>query len=423
MTASKEIALFLLLSGSYITLLLSNIVPPLLLSILLPLLYVGTGVGSISDIFSVWSYSLLYILAGGIVISDVIQNSGISQNIVNYFCKFSNFSFYRLMYLLGCIGIVLTFLIPSSTCRCLIFIVLCTDIAKQLSIKPLSIEASCLFICGYFACTAPRWIVITGDLGGIAATNIFQVFHNTKIPYLEHLYYNVLPSLIYTFACISLALILLRPKADIHKYSITNVTKGTKYRNSKILILIMMLLILTDFIHNIDLSIIFVSAAVVAFIPKLNIMTNEEFNKLSFSPIFVLAGILSIGVAVKTCGFLDVIVDYINSFDNDYLYLKIFSITALSVNLLCSLPTVVALCPVVNSIATTYSEALNYTYLVLYGVDQIILPSAWAVCLYFYLTNYIKLKHLMMILIVKAILSIPLVLMFQFIWKLLIKEA
>lgn len=415
-----KITYFFILSFTYIYLLLSDDIPILLSSIMLPLAYCALNVGSPDKIFSVWSYSLLYILAGGIVISGVIQNSGISQNIINFFCKFSNYSFYKLMYLLAAIGIVLTFLIPSSTCRCLIFLVLCACIAEQFSIKPLSREGSCLFICGYFACTASRWMIITGDLGGIAAMNAYFLKWGTNISYLEFLYHNILPALVYTFMTITLTLFILRPKINIGEIELPKVDKDVTYRNSMYLIIAILLLVVTNFLHNINLAIIFVGGACIACIPTLKIMNKEEFNKLSFSPIFVLAGILTIGVAASTCGLIDIIVKYISTFNEQYFYIKIFAITSVCVNLLCHLPTIASICPIFNEIAQTPEQSLNFTYLILYGADQIIIPSAWAICLYFYMSNYVKLSHLLTVLCSKTIIAIPLIMLFQWYWNILI---
>lgn len=406
-----------------------ELLPEAPVAVVLPALYVLFGVAPAKQVFGPWSSTVGWVMVGGLLLGSMMGRTGLARRIALWATNVMGGSFIRVLWgiLLG--GMILAPFVPSAMGKAAIVSVICIGICDALGIAKGTKESSAVILTGFIAVAAPKMAYITG--GGDILLSMTQVSTAMQIPpytWMGYFIHNFVPAMLYSVVSLVTLIAVLRPKlaGDIksvvaEQYASLGPMKRDEYKVAATLALLL-LLMLTDSVHKIDIGWLMLVIPFIAFLPGYNVMTKEAFDKLPFPAVFFVVGCMSIGAAASGCG-IDKTMSaaVLPLLRGSELYSVFMSFAAgVGINFLLTPLAAVSTftVPLVEIAKQLNIDPLLMVYAFNYGLEQYIFPYEFAVLLFFASFGYTKLSHIIMVFGARMIVS-ALLLAFVFypFWK------
>lgn len=389
--------------------------PENLIAILMPALYVVFAVGNGKQIFFPWATSIPWLVIGGMMMGMIMMQTGLSKRIALWSIRVSGLSFVRVMMGLMLAGIIISPFVPSVMGKAAIVSVICLGICDALKLKPGSREGSTVLLVGFLSVACPKLAYLTGGGDIVIAMRLAGEVAGTPISWMEYFIHNFPLAILYAIMSFTLVLVLLRPKlsGDLTEYVNNEYSAlGSVSVNEKKTIGIMVVLLLlmfTDKIHGVPAGYVLLFMGGVCFLPGIDLLNQEKLGKMNFGVIFFVVGSMCIGSAAKAAGidvwFSQLVAPYLQGSETSSL-LGFYTVGLVANFLLTPLAAVATLTGPFAQIAQSIDLPTNVaTYCLIFGIDQYIFPYEYAVLLYFYSQGYMKIKHIILTLGVRAILT------------------
>lgn len=400
-----------------------------LVAVMLPMAYILLGVGTPAQMLSSWTKSMGWLILGGLMTGLVLQQTGLAHRIAIWSLHVTGSSFRRLIWGLLLAGFFIAPLMPTSVGKTIIFGIICIGICEALDIKPFTREASTLFMAGYLAVAGPRLGFLTGS--GEIALNV-QMLANTgtQISYLEYFVQNFVPCVVYSVLSVLLLLVVMRPRSTkdarqwVEKKYAELGPMSLKEKKASVLFLLLIILMMTDKWHGINIAWIMMVIGFVGFLPGFDLVESKKFSSLNFTPVLFVLGCMSIGSAAQVTGMDKAISQFIMPFlqGKGELGTTIAAFGAgAALNFLL---TPVAAVSTFTIPLAEIAKSLDFNpvapvYSFLLGLDQYVLPYEFAPFLYIFSLGYIRMKYLVTVFAWRALLALALLIcVFYPFWKL-----
>lgn len=400
-----------------------------LVAVMLPISYILFGVGTPAQMLSSWTQPMGWLILGGLMTGVAMQDTGLANRIAIWSLHVTGGSFKRIIWGLFLAGFIITPMMPTIIGKCIILAIICIGICDAMGFKPQSKEASTLLMAGYLAVECPRLCYLTG--GGEITLNM-QMLANagTTVSYLEYFIQNFLPYTLYSVLSILLLLIVMKPRTnkDARQWVETKYKDlgpmTTKEKKALFLFILLIALMMTDKWHGINVAWLMMVIGFVGFLPGFNLVDGKKFKAINFTPIFFVLGCMSIGAAAQSTGMAKTISQLLLPLlDREgELGTGVAAFAAgLGVNFL--LTPVAAISTLTIPLAETAKTlGLNPIAIVnsfMLGLDQYVLPYEYAPFLYMFSLGFIKMKDMVVVFGLRAILAlILLVCVFYPFWML-----
>jgi len=258
-------------------------------------------------------------------------------------------------------GILFAFLIPSPIGRVLLLIPIALNISNYFGFKKGSNGHTGIILAVISGTVVPAFAILPANgvnmiLAGMSETQ-FQIL----ILYGDYLFVNF-PVFGILKALVIIVLILMfypdKPKKNKTAKLIAIGPVSQKEAVLSIIIIILLALWMTDFIHKISPAWIALGGALLVLLPGFQIVGIQEFNeKINYASLFYIAGILGIGGMVSHTGLGDVLAHkLITSLplaeDKPFLDYVLLSLSSSFASILTTLPGVPAvMTPISESLA------------------------------------------------------------------------
>ena len=406
---------FLSLTSCALAIWTLGMLPEPFVAMILPILYIVTGVGKPGQILSAWSGSAGWLVLSGLFIAEVMSSTGIAKRIAVWSIKLTGGSFHLLLWGFMLAGYIMAPFIPTVTGKAAIFAILAVGICKGFDIKPYSREAATLVIGALLAVAIPKMAFLSAGVDVAMAMGLFAQNTGQTVSWSSYFIHNFPPSLIYAVISIYTLLFLMKPKLNFDLKSFVKEQYETlgpvtaSEKKSLLLLGLLLLSLITDQIHKIDAGWMMLMIASLAFLPGFSLLNKQSLSRIPYPQVFFVVGCMTIGGAAKASGVDKIIADLLLPLLNGseaYISFSTFIAGILCNFLFTPIAAFSAMtAPLVEMASQIGIAPLALVYSFSYGLDQYLFPYEFVVTLYFYSTGYIKLSHFMTVFAARMVLT------------------
>ncbi|MCF8023035.1 MAG: anion permease [Clostridiales bacterium] len=407
-----------------------ELLPNSLVGLLLPALYVASGVATTGAAFKPWSTSIPWIVIGGLIFGMVLNTSGFAKRIAYWVLLKTGGSFKGLLFGIMFAGMIIAPFIPTVMGKMAIFTPIAIGICKALDIKPKSKAASAIMLGTFLGVASPCFSYLTGGGHIVMPMNLIESVTKESITWSQYAFHNFFIFLLWSIISILIVIVTLRPEKKIQaketvvqKYNELGRVSAQEKKIASILI-VTILLLSTDFIHGISAQWIFLILGGICFLPGINLMDNEKLGKLNFPILFFITGAMAIGTAGMSSGageyLSNLLLPYLAG-SPLYTMLATWFFGVFMNFVLTPLATVASFTvPITEMAVNTGINPLPVIYSFMQGLDQYIFPYEFAVLLFVYSFGYLSFKHMVKVLIPRMILNAVFIAVIAYpFWKLI----
>ncbi|MCH5276568.1 MAG: anion permease [Desulfovibrionaceae bacterium] len=384
-----------------ISLWITELLPGTLVAMLLPVAYILAGVGAPAQILAPWTGSMCWLVLGGIVISRMMEKSGVSRRMALWALSRGGSSLRRLFPGIMLAGFLIAPFVPTAMGKAALFVAILGGICKTLNLEPGSREASCIFLCGLLALAEPKFLFFTSSMDSALLINA-AARSGMVISWLEYFRANAVPGLLYSLCCLVL-LCLFAPKGgrNFHEFVKAEYSRlGPVSADEKKAFLLLGLIALAmagDSLHGLELGWLMMLAAGLCFLPGVRLLDNRDLRGLPLDMVFFVAGCMTIGAATHAAGVDSILGDMVKNLLNpDHATASLAGAFLSGTGLTMAFTTLPAISALVPALASTGLESgpsgQTLLYAFLFGLDQFLMPYVFAPALYFYASGYINIK-------------------------------
>ncbi len=409
----------------------SSFVSSTMVAIVLPILYIVSGIAKPSSVFASWGSTVPWLCFSGIIIGHMLLKTGLANRLAYKCILVSGNRFYNTLFGLVLCGLIIAPLIPTALGKVSIFCVLGIGLANALEFDANSKESASIMLTCFLAVAPPSLCFLTGCVQIPSSIQIMTQASGISVSWFEYAWQNFLPALLYSLSSFALMLFILRPANKniniaiiMDKYH----ELGPISLNEKkaiILLLFTLIFLATDSWHQINVAWGMTLIATFLFLPGLNLLSNKDFDQMNLSVLFFIGGAMSIGSVAADIGVAKQLAETVVqlfSIQEKILYLWVsYFFGILTLFFLTPMTGLAALSIPLTEIALKVGidpRAMLYSFI--YGMDQYTLPYQYAVLLFLYSYRRLKMVYLVKLLIGKAVMTtvliFPLLLLY---WKLI----
>ena len=291
------------------------IIPEIMASLLFFLLAMLLALAPARIVFSGFHSTANWTIFGGLVIGAAVQNTGLGERIANTLAKRFTFGYVGIITGMVTVGVVLSFLMPSSMGRIVLLAPIAMALAARLGFEPGSN--------GYFGVVMAMGWGTSGPAAGILPANVPNLILMGAADSVYDVAFTYGPYLLLHFPALGLFKAVLivvvtvllfpdQPKTGDLEVAPTQATPDEK-RLGLFLVLALKAW-MTDFVHEISPAWIALAVALFCMLPIIGVLPKSIFaGNINFVPIFLTAAILGVAALVNSVGLGEVIVRELHS--------------------------------------------------------------------------------------------------------------
>lgn len=264
-------------------------------------------------IFSGFATTAFWLVFSGLVIGVGITETGLGNRIAGKVVVHLNGSYFRLIGGLVVMGVLFAFLMPSPVGRVVLLIPIALRIANYFGFKRGSNGYIGVLLAVTLSTVVPAFTVLPANGVNMILAGMSETQYGISILYGDYLFLNF--PVFGILKAVALVFVILRlypdkPRIDKAGELIKVGRIKRKEETLSIIIVVLLALWMTDFIHKISPAWISLGGAILLLMPGLQIVGSREFTeKINFGSLFYLAGIFGIGGVVSHSGLGDVLAD------------------------------------------------------------------------------------------------------------------
>ena len=394
----------------------TEVIPITFVAIMLPIFYILAGIATPAQALSPWTTSVIWVVFGGVILAHVLMTSGLSTRIAYFTIIGSGGSFTGILIGIALAGVIINPFVPSLMAKITMITPIAVAVCIALNLEKKTKAASAVMLAAFLGLISSRLGFLTGEAGIPMSMNLVTEVTGYTISWAEYAYHNLLLSLLFTIICVTIVIVVLRPEKEIEgkegilkKYKEMGPMKPAEKKVVALLALAMITL-LTDSIHGISPAWIFMIIGLIAFLPGINLMNDEQLGKLNFKIVFLVAGCMAIGTVANVTGtakwMADILAPIMAGTSPLHTIMIAWFFGVLGIYILTPLPALGSLPGPLAEIALQLEmNPLPIVYAFIYGTDQYLLPYIFPCLLFIYSFGYISMKNLLMVFIPRLIAS------------------
>jgi len=260
-------------------------------------------------VFSGFEATALWLIFGGIVIGVGITNTGLGNRIASKVVVHLEGSYFKLITGLVVLGILFAILMPSPMGRMVLLVPIALNISNYFGFQKGSNGHRGIILAVMMGTVIPAFAILPANAVNMILAGMAETQFKIPILYGDYLFLHF-PVLGLLKAGVLIGLILWlypdRPKKSSTAELISSGPASQKEILLLIIIITLLALWMTDFIHKISPAWISLGGALLLLLPGINIVNSQQFNKeINFESLFYIAGILGLGGMVSHSGLGD----------------------------------------------------------------------------------------------------------------------
>lgn len=289
-----------------------GIIPVEATGLILPCLYIIFGVTSGEVAFAPWANTVIWVTATNVLLGVAADKSGVARRMAYSLLLKMDCNIKGLVWGFSIAGLLLSLIITDSFARAVIFITIAVGLCRSLEIPFQSKESTALGLAAFFGMSGPSIMTLTGG-NGIQLISVYREVVPSgeyAMNYFTWLMHNLLPGLAWTLLGVFCILKFIK-LGDGRCFNAREELVARKEEMGKMsvrewAVVIVMVFLVLDYIFaaNFGLDPYLVAACCVPFffLPKVGIMSADDFNIADFKILFMMTGAMAIGGTAGSLG-------------------------------------------------------------------------------------------------------------------------
>ena len=313
-------------------------------------------------IFSGFGTTVFWLVFGGLVIGIGITGTGLGNRIAGKVVAYLDGSYFRLIGGLVVMGILFAFLMPSPIGRVLLLIPIALKISSYFGFKKGSNGHTGVILAVIVGTVVPAFAILPANGVNMILAGMSETQFHISILYGDYLFLNFPVFGILKALVLIVLILMLYPDKPQKNKTEKLITIGPVSQQEAVfssIIILLLALWMTDFIHKISPAWISLGGAILLLLPGIQIVGSREFNeKINFGSLFYLAGVLGVGGLVSHSGLGDVLANKLITslpFSEGKPFLNYILLTLVS-----SLTGIIATLPGVPAVMTPIADSLSH---------------------------------------------------------------
>lgn len=396
--------LFFALTLGAILLWAFEIVPNLIVSLILPVLYLTLGLAPANVIFGSWSSYIPWIILSGMILTNVAEETGLLKRVAYWTILKTGGSYRGIIYGLTISGVVLAVTITDLTARVILFATLSYGICKALELENGGKASSGIMLAGLFAALNPSYIFLTSASQTMIA---YQAGAKLGVAsnWTNYLYHNGLITLIWCFISALVLDLLFKSERHINSKDYFSEEKNKLGKFSlaetkmSLIFVLIIIAILTVPYHKVAVGWIFPLVVGVLYLPGIGLGKPESLKKLNYSILVFVTATMTLGAVASAVGGSKFIADLLTPIMSGSKLYTLTSVWVFGVVINFVMTPLAAMAALTEPIVRLAQSAGLNPVVALYAwnqsLEQIIFPYEYALVLLTFSYGYLSLKNLM----------------------------
>lgn len=306
---SAEQAAGAALVGGVLALWATAVVPEILTSLLFFLLAMLFVVAPAEVVFSGFHSAANWTVFGGLVIGAAVQTTGLGARIANAFARRFASGYVGVIAGMVAVGVVLSFLMPSSMGRIVLLAPIAMALAERLGFRPGDNGYLGIVLAMGFGTSSPAAGILPANVPNLVLMGGAESVYGVALTYGPYLLLHF-PTLGFLKA-LTIVGVIVAMFPDRPAFSGREATETPASADEKRLGLFLVAALaawMTDFAHQVSPAWIALAVALACMSPVVGVLPRTVFaGGVNFVPVFLTAAILGVGALVDHVGLGDVI--------------------------------------------------------------------------------------------------------------------
>lgn len=261
-------------------------------------------------VFSGFQSGALWLVIGGLVVGAAVGKTGLGTRIARAILPVFGRSYLGVIAGMVTIGVVLSFLMPSSLGRIVLMMPIILALADSLGFGPGSNGRAGVVLAAGIGTFILSFSILPAAVPPMVMTGLSEKLYGYVPLYAEYLLLHF--PLLGAFKALLLVAIVVRVLPDQPKAESGTLAPlapmSADERRLAVIVGVSLALWLTDFLHHVSPAWISLGAAIACLAPGLGVLSAQEAQgKVNWTSAFYLAGMLSLGTLISETGFGDVL--------------------------------------------------------------------------------------------------------------------
>ena len=274
-----------------------------LLFFLLAMLFTAAGP---DVIFAGFGSAAVWLVFGGLIIGIAISSTGLGKRFARYAAGWLHGSYLKIISGLVFAGILFSFLMPSAMGRVVLLTPIALSLADHFGFTKGSKGRTGIILAVILGTYIPAFGVLPANVPNMVLVGMAETQYNISILYGSYLLLHFPLLSLAKAICIIGLILFFFPDNPSTPEDLNQDERTALSRNELLLAIIlvtMLILWLTDFLHHISPAWVALGGAVLLMLPGISIIGKKEFNqKVNWASIFFVAGILGVGGMINRSG-------------------------------------------------------------------------------------------------------------------------
>ncbi|MDO4281221.1 MAG: anion permease [Peptococcaceae bacterium] len=381
--------------------------------IIMPFLFIISGVAPWDLAFAGWHQSIPWQVLGIFLLVNALLRNGLLTRIA-YFCLLKTSCTYKgVLWGMYFFGLVFNLFLPGGSCVAMATFAF--GICSSLGLKQ-SKTAAGITLAGAMGYLMPGLFIYVPSNFGLLVSVASSVDSSISMNFVQYLMHNAI-FIPFGFIMVFIISKMFKPDIPIDSKELFKQKReelGPMSREEKVSavgIFIIFLYIITANIHKQDMSYIFVLVPAILAFPCFGVVKKEDIDNINFKFVFFLVTCMSIGFVAASTGISDTIVKLIlptMQHMGSYGVVAMTWLVAVIINF-CLTPLAAMASfgvPLTNIALSLNIEPYAILYAFNNGLDQVLFPYEYAIYLIYFSFGMLTMKDFMKFFSTKMLISI-----------------
>ena len=303
---TPSLKLFFMITLFVILIIAFELLPLLVSAVLMPSLYLMSGLVPVETAFGSWTNTTVWIVVGGFIFSNILDECGLLRRIAYFVVRKCGGTYKGAVF--GCFFIGLILNIITFCNGWLVASALVYGVCKAMDLKP-SKESALLCFAGTIGATGSTIFLYYPAYYSMIETAIRNFIPDYTMTMFD--------SFIYNGFCLILFIILIFIFMKIYRIKESNLSFGkdlfdkkykelgemtTKEKKAIVLIILLLIYLFSTRFTGLPAAYGFMVIPFIMFLPGIELGTQKSIERLNFSTVFFVATCLGIGIVGAEVG-------------------------------------------------------------------------------------------------------------------------
>lgn len=302
--------------------------------------------------FSGFTSGAIWMVFGGLVIGAAVKQTGLATRIADMIISRFGGSYRGLVAGVIMLGVLISFFIPSSVGRVVMLVPIAVALADHYQFAPDARGRYGIILAMVYGTHTPSFGILPANVPNLLFAGTVESVWGEIIAYGTYFFLHF-PVLGLLKAGLIFVLITVMFRDQLPQATDAKATRkqpmSADAKRLSVIMIVVLLLWGTDFVHGIAPSWVALGAAVILLLPRVGILSAASFNQhVSYATLIFIAGVIGLGAVIAGSGLVDLMTSAVEQWlplsqDQPILNFIVLSLTATLTSVVGTVPTVPAL--------------------------------------------------------------------------------